>query len=58
MNDPEKQAIVRDAGMYISVGFDGHRREDYDGAKVAEMIKFLKNTGIRTADELFHPQAD
>lgn len=58
VNDPEKQAIVRDAGMYVSVGFDGHRREDYDGAKVAEMIKFLKNAGIRTADELFHPQAD
>ncbi len=53
MNDPEKQAIVRDAGMYISVGFDGHRREDYDGYKVAETIRFLKKAGIRTADQLF-----
>ena len=56
VNDTEKQAIVRDAGMYISVGFDGHRREDYDGAKVAEMIAFLKKAGIRTADELFAEQ--
>lgn len=53
VNDPEKQAIVRETGVYISVGFDGHRREDYDGHRVAETIKFLKNAGIRTADELF-----
>ena len=53
VNDPEKQAVVRDAGLYVSVGFDGHRREDYDGARVADMVKFLKNAGIHTADELF-----
>lgn len=53
VNDPEKQEIIRDAGVYISVGFDGHRREDYDGYKVAEMVKFLKHVGIRTADQLF-----
>ena len=53
VNDPEKQAVVREAGLYVSVGFDGHRREDYDGHKVAEMVEFLKNTGIRTADQLF-----
>ena len=56
VNDPEKQAVVRDAGLYVSVGFDGHRREDYDGARVAEMVKFLKNAGIHTADELFAEQ--
>ncbi len=53
VNAPEKQAIIRDAGVYISVGFDGHRREDYDGHRVAEMVKFLQNAEIRTADELF-----
>lgn len=53
VNDPEKQEIIRECGVYVSVGFDGHRHEDYDGAKVAEMVKFLKNAGIRTADELF-----
>lgn len=53
VNDPEKQAVVREAGLYVSVGFDGHRCEDYDGAKVAETVKFLKNAGIRTADCLF-----
>ncbi len=53
INDPEKQAIIRECGVYVSVGFDGHRHEDYDGAKVAETVKFLKNAGIRTADELF-----
>lgn len=57
VNDPEKQAIIRETGVYVSVGFDGHRREDYDGYWVAEMVKFLKHAGIRTADELFHPKS-
>ena len=51
--DKQKQKIVREAGVLISVGFDGHRCEDYDGARVARMVDFLRNAGIRTADELF-----
>lgn len=54
MNDVHKQKIIRDAGVYVSVGFDGHRCEDYDGFKVSEMVNFLHRAGIRTADELFY----
>ena len=53
MQDKEKQRIVRESGLYISVGFDGHRCEDYDGYKVHEMYDFLKENGINTADLLF-----
>ena len=53
VTDKQKQKIVREAGVLISVGFDGHRCEDYDGARVARMVDFLRNAGIRTADELF-----
>ncbi len=53
MADPGKQSIVRDAGVYISVGFDGHRREDYDGYRVHRMCDFLQENGFRLADALF-----
>ena len=52
MNDKEKQQIVKDAGVYISVGFDSHRYEDYDGIKVHEMYDFLKRNGFNTVDEI------
>lgn len=52
MNNPEKQEIIRKTGVYISVGFDGHRREDYDGSRVHAMYDFLIENGFRTADEL------
>lgn len=45
--------IIRDAGVYVSVGFDSHRREDYDGARVRAMNDFLRAEGILTADQLF-----
>ncbi len=53
LNDPQKQAIIRDCKVYISVGFDGHRHEDYDGARVADAIMRLKRAGVLTADKLF-----
>ena len=52
MADTRKQEIIRNAGTYISVGFDGHRREDYDGSRVHAMYDWLKAGGFRTADEL------
>ena len=52
MNDKEKQQIVKDAGVYISIGFDSHRYEDYDGAKVHEMYDFLKRNDFNTVDEI------
>ena len=52
MNDESKMDIIRNSGVYVSVGFDSHRMEDYDGYKVHTMYEFLKNKGIKTADDL------
>ena len=52
MKDKDKQQIIKDAGVYISVGFDSHRCEDYDGYKVHEMNKFLKANRFNTIDEI------
>ena len=43
---------IKDAGVYLSIGFDGHRCEDYDGYKVHEMYDFLKTNSFKTIDEL------
>ncbi len=53
VTDPAKQQIIRQAGVPISVGFDGHRREDYDGERVHKMVTFLRENGFVTADTLF-----
>lgn len=53
VSNPVKQKIIRDAGVYVSIGFDGHRREDYDGQRVHDMYDFLKENGFRLADVLF-----
>lgn len=52
MNDEDKIDIINKSGVFISVGFDSHRMEDYDGYKVHTMYEFLKNNGIKTADEM------
>jgi len=52
MADQKKIDLVKKSGVYVSVGFDGHRREDYDGIKVHAMYDFLKANNIKTADEL------
>lgn len=53
MRNEEHQRIVRESGLHISIGFDSHRCEDYDGYKVHEMYDFLKEKNIKTADMLF-----
>ncbi len=52
MNDSKKQQIIKDAGVYISIGFDSHRCDDYDGFKVHEMYNFLVGKDIKMIDEL------
>ena len=52
MYDKAKLDIVKRSGVFISVGFDSHRMEDYDGYKVHSMYEFLIKNGIKTADEL------
>lgn len=39
--NPEQQEIVRKSGIRLSVGFDGHRAEEYDGKRVISMHRFL-----------------
>ena len=46
----ERLGIVRDAGVRISVGFDGHRCEEYDGARVQSMNRLLKENGLNTVE--------
>ncbi|MBR6719898.1 MAG: PHP domain-containing protein [Clostridia bacterium] len=48
-----QQKIIKDSGVYISIGFDGHRIEDYLGDRVIEYNKKLEATGVKTADLLF-----
>lgn len=49
----EQQKIIKDSGVYVSIGFDGHRIEDYLGDRVIEYNKKLEQTGVKTADLLF-----
>ena len=53
MNDIEKQKIVKASGLYISIGFDSHRCEDYDGARIHEMYDFLVDNEFNIVDEFF-----
>ncbi len=50
--DENKIALVKNSGIYISIGFDGHRLEDYDAYRVHEMYDFLKEKEIKTIDEI------
>lgn len=45
----EQQQIVKDTGLYISVGFDGHRMEDYLIDRVKNANEFIINKGFNHA---------
>ena len=49
--DPEQQAIVRESGVRLSVGFDGHRVEDYRPDRVRDACHQLNDLGIKLAFE-------
>ena len=44
--------LKSNAGVYISIGFDSHKYEDYDEYKVHEMYDFLKQNNFKMIDEL------
>lgn len=44
----EQQDIVMRSGITISVGFDGHRVEDYLPERVIQMCNFLDERGFKT----------
>ena len=45
--DEEQQEIVRKSGVRVSVGFDGHRVEDYLPDRVADYCRRLTAMGIK-----------
>lgn len=47
----EQQAIVRESGVRLSVGFDGHRVEDYLPMRVADYCRRITQMGIKLAFE-------
>jgi hypothetical protein len=47
----EQQRIVRESGVRLSVGFDGHRVEDYLPDRVADYCKRITDLGIKMAFE-------
>ena len=47
--DAEQQAIVRESGVRLSVGFDGHRVEDYLPDRVAYYCHKIADMGLRLA---------
>ncbi len=51
MSDPKKADIVRNAGVIVSIGSDCHDCEEYDGFRLQELYRFLKNTGIKMFDK-------
>lgn len=51
INDKEKIDIVKKSGLRLSIGFDSHRHEDYDGFRVHKIYDFLKNNSIPTIEE-------
>jgi len=47
----EQQRIVRDSGVRISVGFDGHRVGDYLPERVRKYCEKITDMGIKKAFE-------
>ena len=49
--NPEQQKIVRESGVRLSVGFDGHRVKDYLPERVADYCRCISDMGIKLAFE-------
>ena len=47
----EQQAIVRESGVRLSIGFDGHRVEDYLPERVADYCRKVTSIGVKLAFE-------
>ena len=47
----EQQAIVRESGVRLSVGFDGHKVEDYLPSRIANYCRRISAMGIKLAFE-------
>ena len=51
-NSVEQQQAVKQAGLHVSVGFDGHRMEDYVVERIKQANVFLQSCGIKNAVDL------
>ena len=49
--DEEQQRIVRESGVRLSIGFDGHRVKDYLPERVADYCGRVTEMGIKLAFE-------
>ena len=49
--DEEQQDIVRRSGVEISIGFDGHRTEDYAPERICNFCRRAEELGLRFAIE-------
>lgn len=49
--DAEQQALVRESGLRLSVGFDGHRVGDYLPTRVSDYCRRITEMGIKLAFE-------
>ena len=49
--DEEQQRIIRESGVRLSVGFDGHRIYDYKPQRIADYCKKITEMGIKLAFE-------
>ena len=49
--DREKQELIRESGVRLSVGFDGHKVEDYRPDRVREACQKITAMGIKLAFE-------
>lgn len=49
--DSEKQQIVKESGVRLSVGFDGHLVQDYKPERVKEYCQKITDMGIKLAFE-------
>ena len=48
---PEEQEIIRKSGVRVSVGFDGHRIEDYKPERIRHYCNHITEMGIKLAFE-------
>lgn len=48
-SDTEQQAVVREAGLSLSVGFDGHRANEYKADRVKDACAKIEALGIKLA---------
>ena len=46
MNNEEQQRIIKESGVRVTVGFDGHKVEDYLPERVKNMNDFLRGIEV------------